>query len=87
MKKERLSASVDADLLTAAESAVARGRADTVSAWVNDAMRLRLERDRRLDALAAFINAYEAKHGVITADEMRRAARRSRARARTVRVA
>jgi hypothetical protein len=34
--KERLSASVDADLV-----AVAEGRAESVSAWVNDALRLR----------------------------------------------
>ena len=40
-RKERLSASVDADLIAAAERAVADGRADNVSSWVNDALRLR----------------------------------------------
>ena len=47
--RQRLSASVDATLLAAAEAAVARGRAPTLSAWVNDALRLKLEQERRLD--------------------------------------
>lgn len=83
--KQRLSASVDADLIEAAEKAVAHGRSDSVSAWVNDALRLKLEQERRLEALAAFVNAYEAEHGVITAEEMRLATRRARATAVTVR--
>jgi Arc/MetJ-type ribon-helix-helix transcriptional regulator len=80
MSKVRLSASVDADLMAAAESAVARGRLESVSAWVNDALRLKAEQDRRLEALATFVAAYEAEHGEITPEEMRTAARRARAR-------
>ncbi len=83
--KERLSASVDAELIEAAEDAVARGRFDSVSAWVNDALRLKLAHDRRLEALVAFVGAYEAEHGEITAEEMHAAARRARGRATTVR--
>jgi Arc/MetJ-type ribon-helix-helix transcriptional regulator len=79
--KQRLSASVDADLIQAAEAAVAQGRFDSVSAWVNDALRLKLEQDRRLEALATFVAAYEAEHGEISAPEIRDAARRARARA------
>ena len=79
--KQRLSASVDADLIVAAEAAVARGSFDSVSAWVNEALRLKLEQDRRLEALGAFVAAYEAEHGEITSDEIRDAARRARARA------
>jgi Arc/MetJ-type ribon-helix-helix transcriptional regulator len=81
MSKVRLSASVDADLIAAAEQAVARGRLESVSAWVNEALRSKVEQDRRLEALGAFVAAYEAEHGEITADEMRSAARRARARA------
>jgi Arc/MetJ-type ribon-helix-helix transcriptional regulator len=81
MSKVRLSASVDADLIAAAEQAVARGRLESVSAWVNEALRSKAEQDRRLEALGAFVAAYEAEHGEITADEMRSAARRARARA------
>jgi hypothetical protein len=85
MRKLRLSASVDADLVEAAEAAVASGRADTLSAWISDAIRLKIEHERRLVALAAFIAEYEAEHGAITEAEVRAAARRARARAIVVR--
>ncbi len=83
--KQRLSATVDAEFVSAAEAAVARRRAASVSAWVNDALRLKLEHDRRMEALAGFIAHYESKHGVITADEMRQAARGARSRAKVTR--
>ena len=83
--KQRLSASVDAHLIKAVEDAVARGHVDSVSAWVNTALLLKLDRDRRLEALAAFVAGYEAEHGEITHDEIQRAGRRARARAITVR--
>lgn len=75
--KRRRSASVDAPLLHAAEAAVSAGDADSVSAWVNDALRLKLEHDLRLAALASFISAYEAEHGEITGEEIRLAGRRA----------
>lgn len=84
-EKSRLSASVDADLLAAANAAVATGRAESVSAWVNDALSLKAAQERRLAALDAFLDAYEAEHGQITAEEMDSAARRARARAVVVR--
>ena len=83
--KQRLSATVDADLLAAAERAAASGAAKTISAWVNDALRLKLEHDKRLQALAAFIAAEEAIHGEITDEEMTRAARAAATRAVVVR--
>ena len=83
--KQRLSASVDADLIAAAQQAVASGRAESVSAWVNDALRLKANHDRRLQALDDFLAAYETEHGQITEDEMRDAARRARERAVVVR--
>ena len=85
MSKTRLSASVDADLLDAAEKAVAEGRSDSVSAWVNDALRRKQDHDARLKALAAFVASYEHASGVITDDEVRQAVRRARARAVTIR--
>lgn len=81
MSKVRLSASVDADLVAAAEAAVSRGRLESVSAWVNEALRAKAEHDRRLDALGALVTAYEAEHGEISAEEMQAAARRARLRA------
>jgi len=84
-KKQRLSASVDAELIEAVEEAVSRGGVDSVSAWVNEALRLKLAKDRRLEALAAFIADYEARHGEITDEEIRHATRRARASAVSVR--
>jgi len=85
--KQRLSASVDADLMQAGQEAVAEGRAESMSAWVNDALRLKADHDRRMRALDEFIAAYEAEHGEITEEEIRDAARRARAGATVVRAA
>ncbi|HCU96096.1 MAG TPA: hypothetical protein DHU96_26585 [Actinobacteria bacterium] len=56
-----------------------------MSAWVNEALRLKADHDRRLAALDDFLAAYEAEHGVITEQEMHDAARRARAGAVVVR--
>ena len=60
-QRERLSATVEAELLAAGRAAVAEGRAESVSAWVNDALRLKADHDRRLRALDDFLAAYEAR--------------------------
>ncbi len=83
--KERLSASVDADLVAVAQEAVAQGRADSVSAWVNEALRLKVAHDQRLRALDEFVAGFEAEHGEITEAEMSEAARYARGRAVVVR--
>ena len=82
--KQRLSATVDADLLAAAEQA-AGSSSKTISAWVNDALRLKLEHDRRLQALAQYIAEVEAEHGVISEADMARAVRTASGRAIVVR--
>lgn len=83
--KERLSATVDADLVVVAQEAVAEGRAESVSSWVNDALRLKVVHDQRLRALDEFMAAFEAEHGEITEAEMSEASRRARGRAVVVR--
>ena len=83
--KQRLSASVDAELIEAVQNAVAQGRFDSVSAWVNDALRLKLAHDRRLDALRDFIAGYESDQGEITFAEIEMARRRAGADAIPVR--
>jgi hypothetical protein len=83
--KRRLSASVDDDLIRAAEAAAKRGDVPTVSAWVNDALRAKLEQEGRLRALASFVKSFETEHGEIGPAEMEQAARRARTRAVTVR--
>jgi len=77
--KRRLSVSVDEDLIGAAEAAVKRGDVPTVSAWVNEAMRAKLEQEQRLRALASFVKSFEAEYGEISQAEMQQAARRTRA--------
>jgi hypothetical protein len=83
--KQRLSASVDAELIEAAERAVKRGRSASVSAWVTEALQLKLEEERRLESLAAFVSAFEKEHGEITEEEIRLATRRARSKAIVVR--
>jgi hypothetical protein len=83
--KQRLSASVDADLLEAGRAEVSQGAAESLSTWVNEALRLKVDHDRRMRALDDFITAYEAAHGQITEREMHEAARRAKGRAVVVR--
>ncbi len=83
--KRRISASVDADLIEAGQEIVAAGRASSLSAWVNSALRAEVDRDRRLEGLRGFIADYEAEHGEITQAEMAAASRAARERAIVVR--
>lgn len=83
--KERLSATVDAELVAAAQNAVAAGRAESVSSWVNDALRMKADQDMRLAALDDFLAVYESEHGEITEEAMEAAVRRARKRAVVVR--
>lgn len=83
--RERLSATVEAELLAAGRKAVADGRAGSLSGWVNDALRRQAEHDQRMRALDDFLESYEAEHGVITEDEMVAATRRARSRAVVIR--
>jgi len=83
--RERLSVTIEADLLEAGRVAVAEGRAESLSAWVNGALRRQADHDRRMKALDEFLDGYEAEHGDITEQEMEAATRRARARAVVIR--
>ncbi len=85
MKKERLTVSVDAALAAAGGAAVTEGRAESVSAWVNEALRDKAAKDHRLAALAEAVSAYEADHGVIGPEELLEQARTDRDAAAAVR--
>lgn len=87
MSKERLTVTVDPHLVRAGTEAVAEGRVDSLSAWVNLALADRAAKDRRLRALAEAVGAYEAEFGAITEDELAVQARADRATARVVRAA
>ncbi len=75
-EKERLSATVDAELLAVARAAVDAGRVESVSAWVNRALLREREHDERLKALEVLVADHESHHGAISDQEIRDARRR-----------
>ena len=83
--KRRLSASIDASIIEAAESAVASGRAVSVSAWVNEACERQIDHERRLAAMDEFLTHFEAEFGEITDADIADASRRTSATAIVVR--
>lgn len=83
--KRRLSVTVDDDAARAGEEAVGAGLAPSLSAWVNDALHARAERDRRLRALDEFLDDYEREFGAFDEAELAAIERRSRASAVVVR--
>src|SRR5947208_2536269 len=84
-RKERLTVTVDPDLIEAGNRAVAAGRADSLSGWVNAALADQAARDRRLEALAEVVADYEAEFGEITDDEIANLHRADRQAATVVR--
>ena len=84
-RKERLSVTVDPALVQAANEAVAAGRAESLSGWVNLALLERAAKERRLQAMADAVAAYEAELGAITTEELRAQARADRESAIVVR--
>ena len=83
--RERLTVTVDPALIQAGQDAVAAGRAESVSAWVNLALAERAAKERRLAAMAGAVAAYEAKFGAISAEELSAQARTDRESAIVVR--
>lgn len=83
--KQRLSASVDAELVAAGQEVVSAGHVESLSAWVNGALRAQVERDRKLAAMDAFLRDFEAEHGEITDAETAAATRKARSRAAVIR--
>lgn len=69
-KKQRLTVTVDPDLIEAGQRAIESGQAESVSGWVNAALEEKIERDRKLALLAAAVADYEQEFGAITADEI-----------------
>jgi len=77
--KERVTLTLDRELVEAAGRAVRSGRADSLSGWINQALSEKVARERRLRGLSAAVAAYESEFGQITEAEMdaqRRADRR-----------
>jgi hypothetical protein len=68
--KQRVTVTVDPELVDAGNRAVASGAADSLSAWVNTALAERAQRDEQRARLGDAIADYEAEFGEITADEI-----------------
>jgi metal-responsive CopG/Arc/MetJ family transcriptional regulator len=84
-RKERITVTVDPELVEAGNRAIATGGADSLSSWVNDALSDRAQKDRRLEALAVAVSDYEAEFGEITEEEVALQLRHDRERAVVVR--
>ncbi len=83
--KLRLTVTIDPALVRAGNDAVAAGRAESLSAWVNAALAERAVKERRLLALAGAVAAYESAHGEISAEELAAQLRTDRTRSIVVR--
>src|SRR5206468_1606687 len=70
MSKERVTVTVDSELIEAATQAVMEGRVASLSGWVNLALAERAAKERRLRALAESVAAYEHEFGDITPVEL-----------------
>lgn len=68
--KVRATVSLDRDLMDAAQDAVERGEASSVSALMSDAIAQRVAHLRGLRAMAEALADYEDEFGVITQEEM-----------------
>ena len=69
-RKQRLTVTVDPELVEAGSRAVAEGDADSLSGWVSAALSEKVDRDRKLAHLRTAIADYEAEFGDITPEEM-----------------
>lgn len=87
MTKQRVTVTVDEALLQDVSRRVQHGHAESLSAWVGEAMAQRAARDERLAVLAAIVAEYEAEHGEITDDELAQQAQADRDAAAAVRLA
>jgi hypothetical protein len=78
LRKERLTVTVDHELVQAGNDAVAAGHADSLSGWVNLALAERAAKERRLQAMAEALAIYEAEFGEISQGELLAQARADR---------
>jgi hypothetical protein len=84
-RKQRLTVTVDPELVEAGQRAVESGQAESVSGWVTSALEDKIRRDRQLALLAAAVADYEQEFGEITADEIVAQRRSDRQHAKVVR--
>ncbi len=78
MHKQRITVTVDEELLETANRAVSEGHARSVSEWVSEAMAQRRDRDARLAVIRRLVEEYEAEHGFISDEEIAEQAQQDR---------
>ena len=83
--KQRLTITVDAELIEEGRRAIEAGRADSVSGWVSSALEERVRRDRQLAELATAVGDHEKEFGEITTEEIAAQKRADRTAAIVVR--
>ncbi|HVF14057.1 MAG TPA: hypothetical protein VM942_05615 [Acidimicrobiales bacterium] len=69
-RKQRITVTVDPELVEAGARAVATGAADSLSAWVSIALTEKARRDQQRARLGDAIAAYEDEFGEITDEEI-----------------
>lgn len=69
-RKQRVTVTVDPELVRAGNRAVADGHADSLSGWVSAALTEKVRQDQKLQHLRAAILEYEAEFGEITTEEL-----------------
>lgn len=84
-RKQRLTVTVDPELIDAGQRAVESGEAESVSGWVSSALAEKVRRDRKLRLLAAAVEEFERELGEITDEEIAEQRRADRQRATVVR--
>ncbi|NLV55430.1 MAG: hypothetical protein GXY13_07455 [Acidimicrobiales bacterium] len=85
MQKRRITVTVDEEAYQAAVSAVAAGRASSVSAWVNEALTARREDDDARALLGDLLAEHQAEQGAFTPEELAEQERRDLEAAAAVR--
>lgn len=70
-RKARVTVTVDAQLVDAAQRAVQSGQAESISGWVSAALEDKIRRDAKLALLAAAVADYEREFGAISPEEIR----------------
>lgn len=68
--KQRLTVTVDPELIEAGQRAVKSGEADSISGWVSAALEDKIRHDRKLSLLAAAVADFETEFGGITAEQI-----------------
>ena len=86
MPKERVTITVEIDLLDHAKSAVETGVCRSVSEWICEAMAEQMAKDARLAAMDALIADFEAEYGPITDEEIAEQRQRDRDASATLRL-